>query len=194
MSKHSEENKKNGTKAAGEAPEKKPVETEENIKELQARLAEKEKEAASHYDKYVRALAELDNYKKHAAREKADLIKYSNENIIKDILPILDSLDRALDHAETTKDIEKFIEGLKIIHGQLLNCLEKYGVKKVETVGQEFDPNIHEAIQSVESSEHESNKVVEEFEKGYLLNDRLLKAAKVSVSKRKPGEGETEEE
>jgi molecular chaperone GrpE len=190
MSKQTDENKKKETKHnAGETADKKPgearVDTGDNLSE---QLAEKEKEAAANYDKYVRSVAELENFKKHAAREKADLLRFGNENIIKDILPILDSLDRALDHAENTKEIESIIKGLKIIYGQFVNCLEKCGVKRVETIGQEFDPNMHEAIQCVESNECEGNKVVEEFEKGYLLNDRLLKPAKVSVSKRKPSE------
>ena len=190
MGKHADETKKKENKhPAGETAGNKPTDAGADTGDnLSAQLAEKEKEAAANYDKYVRSVAELENFKRHAAREKADLIKYGNENIIKDILPVLDSLDRALEHAETTKEIESLIKGLKIIYGQLVNCLEKFGVKRIETIGQEFDPNVHEAIQRVEDSEHEDNQVVAEFEKGYLLNDRLLKAAKVSVAKRKASE------
>jgi len=155
--------------------------------DLPARLLEKEKEAKENYEKYLRSVAELENYKKFAAKERADLIRYNNENIIRDILPILDSLDRALDLEGTSKDVKAFMEGLRMIQEQLLARLEKYGVRRIEAVGKEFDPNIHEALMQVESDEHEENHVISEFEKGYILNDRLLKPAKVSVAKR-PGE------
>jgi molecular chaperone GrpE len=191
MNKHLEEDhkKRKEKKPSNEHSEAKSTDeqasnSENEVEKMKTNLVEKEKEAAEAQDKYLRALAELDNYKKFAAREKADLIKFGNENIIKDIIPILDNLDRALDHAEKTPGKESFIEGFRIIQGQILSCLEKYGVTKIESVGQDFDPNIHEAIQMVESPEYESNKVVEEFQRGYLLNGRLLKPAKVSVSKR----------
>ncbi len=153
-------------------------------KELALRLREKEKEAADNYDKYVRAVAELENYRKRAAREKADTIKYGNENLLRDILPMVDSMDRALDHASNSDDFAAFKEGLKLIHNQLLCVLEKHGVTRVECSEQDFDPNVHEAMMQVDSAEHENNKVVCEFEKGYLLNGRLLRPAKVSVCKR----------
>ena len=187
MGKHSEkknQNTKNQEKPqTEEKQERTGAETEAPLKELQSRLEEKEKEAAENYDKYLRISAELDNYKKHAARERADLIKFSNETIIKDILPVMDSLDRALDHAQNAGGNDKFLHGLKIIHSQLLQFLEKHGVRRVESVGKEFDPNIHEAVLKVESKEHGDNEIIEEFEKGYLLHNRLLKPAKVSVSK-----------
>lgn len=156
--------------------------------DLPVKLLEKEKEAKENYEKYLRSVAELENYKKFAAKERADLIRYNSENIIRDILPILDSLDRALDHAGTSKDVNAFMEGVRMIQEQLLNRLEKYGVRRIEAAGREFDPNIHEALLQVESDEHEDNHVVTEFEKGYLLNDRLLKPAKVSVAKHSSGE------
>jgi molecular chaperone GrpE len=156
--------------------------------DLPAKLLEKEKEAKENYEKYLRAVAELENYKKFAAKERADLIRYNSENIIRDILPILDSLDRALDLAGTSKDVNAFMDGVRMIQEQLFNRLEKHGVRKIEAAGREFDPNIHEALLQVESDEHENNHVVTEFEKGYLLNDRLLKPAKVSVAKHPSGE------
>jgi len=162
--------------------------------DLPAKLLEKEKEAKENYEKYLRSVAELENYKKFAAKERADLIRYNNESIIRDLLPILDSLDRALDLAGSSKDVNAFMDGVRMIQEQLLNRLEKYGVRKIEAVGREFDPNIHEALLQVESDEHENNHVVTEFEKGYLLNDRLLKPAKVSVARRPEGEKENEKE
>jgi molecular chaperone GrpE len=192
MTKHSEEEKKHKTRhgeKAGEAQaEARPEEKADKGEDLQERLAKKEKEAADNYDKYVRAVADLDNFKKHAAKEKTELLKFGNENLIKDILPILDNFDRGLEHAESTQDIGKLVEGLKMIKSQLLGCLEKYGVVAIESIGREFDPNLHEAMTTVETTEHEPNRVVQEFEKGYLLNNRLLKPAKVAVSKRTESE------
>ena len=152
--------------------------------DLAAKLQEKEKEAADNYDKYVRAVAELENYKKRALREKTDSIRYGNENIIKDILPLVDNLDRALQHAGNSGDFEAFKKGLKMLQDQLLCALEKHGVQKVECADKDFDPNVHEAMFQVDSDIHDDNKVVEELERGYILNGRLLRPAKVSVCKR----------
>lgn len=152
--------------------------------ELEVSLSEKEKEAATNYDKYLRAVADLDNYKKRAAKEKTEIIKYGKEDVIKDILPFVDSLDRALEHAESTNDIPSFKEGLKLIQDQLLTCLKKHGVDRIETCGKEFDPNFHEALMQVDNEHLDENKVVGEFERGYLLNGRLLRPAKVSVCKK----------
>ena len=153
----------------------------DRVEELMRKLEEKEKEAAENYDRYVRAAADLENYRKRAAREKADCIKYGQENLIRDILPMVDSLGRAMEHACNSSDFEAFREGLKLVQNQLTCCLEKHGVEAIEAAGKDFDPNFHEAMIQVESREHKDNAVVEEFEKGYLLNGRLLRPAKVSV-------------
>ena len=155
---------------------------QENV-DINKKLEEKEKEATDNYDKYLRAVADLDNYKKRAIREKADIIKYGKEDVIKDILPFVDSLDRALEHADSS-DVQAFKEGIKLIQEQLLSCLKKHGVEKIDSVGLDFDPNFHEAMMQVESEEHAENKVVNEMEKGYLLNGRLLRPSKVCVCKK----------
>jgi molecular chaperone GrpE len=154
------------------------------ISELKATLTEKEKEAAENYDKYLRMVAELDNYKKRAAREKADIIKFGKEEVIKDVLPFVDSLDRALEHSDKSTDIRSFKEGLKLMQDQLLGCLKKHGVERIECLGREFDPNFHEAMMQVDSEHHEENKVINEFQRGYLLNGRLLRPSQVSVCKK----------
>jgi molecular chaperone GrpE len=163
----------------------KNIDTE--IESLEAPLNELEKskqEAADNYDKFLRASAELENYKKRAVKELADAINYGNEKIIKDILPIMDSLERALDHATAnSEDFDTYLEGLKLIYEKLLKTLEKHGVEKIDAVGMDFDPNFHEAMLQVESEDYEDNKIVEEFEGGYLLNGRLLRPAKAAVSK-----------
>lgn len=151
--------------------------------DLMVRLEEAEKKAAENFDKYVRAVAELDNYRKRAAREKADAIAYGNETLIKDVLPIIDSLDRATEHACKAADMGAFKEGFKLVKDQLLCCLGKHGVETIAAVGTDFDPQLHDAMLQVESGAEGHSKVVEEFEKGYLLKGRLLKPAKVSVGR-----------
>ena len=151
--------------------------------DLMVKLAEAEKRAAENYDKYVRTVAELDNYRKRAVREKTDAIQYGNENLLRDILPLVDGMDRALEHACNSEDFEAFRKGLKLLQGQLLGCLQKHGVEMIDTAGKDFDPHVHEAMMQVESAEHGDSKVVGEFERGYLLNGRLLRPAKVSVCK-----------
>jgi molecular chaperone GrpE len=168
----------------GEHHEDKVVTENHNQKDedLKKKLEEKEKEAASNYDKYLRAVAELDNYKKRTAREKADIIKFGKEEIIRDILPFVDSLDRALEH--DTGDVQAFKDGVVLIQEQLLSCLKKHGVERIETAGMNFDPNFHEALMQLESDQHEDNKIVSEMGKGYLLNGRLLRPSKVCVCKK----------
>jgi molecular chaperone GrpE len=154
--------------------------------DLRARLEAKEKEAAENYDRYLRAMAELDNYRKRAARDKEDAIKYGNEKLIKDILPILDSLDRALHQSAdmaARNNFEAFQQGLELIHTQILGCLERHGVVKISAKGEAFDPDKHQALMQVETPEMESNLVVDEYESGYTLHGRLLRPSKVSVSK-----------
>jgi len=150
--------------------------------ELKKKLEDKEKESTANYDKYLRAVAELDNYRKRAARERTEIIKYGKEDIIKDILPFMDSLDRALEH--DTGDVQAFKDGIVLIQEQLLCCLKKHGVERIETAGMDFDPNFHEALMQTESDRHENNKIVSEMEKGYLLNGRLLRPSRVCVCKK----------
>ncbi len=158
-------------------------ETKAGEANLQEQLEEKQKEAAANYDKYLRAVADLDNYKKRAARERADYIKYANENILKDLLSILDNMERAREHAGNSRDFDSFLEGLDLIQGQFRDLLARYGVEAIQTKDREFDPNVHEAVMSVPGNAENDNSIVEEFEKGYMLNGRLLRPAKVSVAK-----------
>jgi molecular chaperone GrpE len=158
-------------------------EREKEIEELKKRVEEKEKEVREHHDRLLRVAADFDNYKKRAAKEKEEWAKFANEDLIKSILPFVDNLERAVNHSEKTQDIQVLIEGIKLTVQQLLQTLNKFGVSPIESVGRPFDPSMHEAMMVVETNQHEPNRVVEEFQKGYLLNDRLLRAATVSVSK-----------
>ena len=152
-------------------------------KALLAKLEEAEKSASENHDRYLRSCAELENYRKRAARDREDFIKYGNETLIKDILPTVDSMDRALKHASDSADFKAFVDGLGLIRDSFLAALGRHGVEEIGAIGKDFDPNFHEALMQVEGKKKEDNKVVEEFEKGYLLNDRLLRPSKVSISK-----------
>jgi len=103
--------------------------------------------------------------------------------LIKSILPFVDNLERAVNHSEKTEDIQSLVEGIKLTLQQLLQTLYKFGVSPIESLGRPFDPAVHEAMLVVETDQQEANRVVEEFQKGYLLNNRLLRPATVSVSK-----------
>lgn len=153
------------------------------VEELKKRLNEKEKEAKESLDRLLRIAADFENYKKRAAREKEDWTKFSNEDLIKSILPFIDNLERAVDHAEKVTDTGVLIEGIKLTLQQVLQTLNRFGLTPFESVGKPFDPARHEAMLVVETDRHEPDQVVEEFQRGYLLNERLIRPATVSVSK-----------
>jgi molecular chaperone GrpE len=162
---------------------KKKEDKEKEIEELKNKLEEKEKEAKENYDRLLRTAADLENYKKRVAKEKEDWTKFANEDLIKAILPFIDNLERAINHAEKVVDSGVLIEGVRLTIQQLLQTLNKFGLSSFESVGKPFDPAMHEAMLVVETDKHEPNQVVEEFQKGYLLNNRLIRPATVSVSK-----------
>jgi len=156
---------------------------DKEIEELKKKLEEKEKEAKENYDRLLRTAADFENYKKRAAKEKEDWTKFANEDLIRAILPFIDNLERAVNHAQKIADTGVLVEGVQLTLQQLLQALNKFGLSSFESVGKPFDPAMHEAMLVVETDKHEPNQVVEEFQKGYLLNDRLLRPATVSVSK-----------
>ena len=166
-------------------------EREKEIEELKKKVEEKEKELREHHDRLLRVAADFDNYKKRAAKEKEEWVKFANEDLIKSILPFVDNLERAVNHSEKTEDIQGLVDGIKLTVQQLLQTLNRFGVSPIESLGKPFDPAVHEAMLVVETDQHEPNQVVEEFQKGYLLNDRLLRPATVSVSKPSEKEAQT---
>ncbi len=158
-------------------------EKEKEIAELKKKLEEKEKEIKEHHDRLLRLAADFENYKKRAAREKEDWTKFANEDLLRVILPFIDNLERAIDHAQKVADTGVLIEGVRLTIQQILQTLNRFGLSSFQSVGKPFDPAVHEAMLVVETDKHEPNQVVEEFQKGYLLHDRLLRPATVSVSK-----------
>ena len=167
----------------GETKHPKKKKDEKEIEELKNKLEQKEKEAKEYYDRLLREAADFENFKKRAARDKEDWTKFANEDLIKAILPVIDNLERAINHAEKVVDTGVMIEGVRLTIRQILQTLNRFGLASFESVGKPFDPSMHEAMLVVESDEHQPNHVVEEFQKGYLLNNRLLRPATVSVSK-----------
>jgi molecular chaperone GrpE len=150
---------------------------------LRQQLAAKEQEAKDNYDRYVRQIAEAENFKKRNARERDDAIRFANEMLLKDLLPIIDNLERAIAHAATGENGKPLVEGVEMVLRGFLDVLSKFGVGPIVAVGEPFDPSKHEAIAHVVSDVHEPNVVVEELHKGYIFRDRLLRAALVSVAK-----------
>ena len=139
-------------------------------------------------DKYMRAYAEMENIRRRHERDRADLIKYALENVFKDFLPVLDSLEKALpdDAANAPKangsgSEQSYYEGMLMVKRQLLDVFRKHGLEEISAAGSAFDPNVHQAIQRVESPDVHIETVGSEFAKGYLLNGRLLRPAMVSV-------------
>ena len=172
---------------------KKKEDKDHEIEELKKRLEEKEKEAKENFDRFLRIAADLENYKKRAAREKEDWTKFANEDLMKSILPFIDNLERAVNHAEKVVDTGVLTEGIKLTLQQILQTLNLFGLAPFDSVGTPFDPARHEAMLVVETDQHEPDQVVEEFQKGYLLNERLLRPATVSVAKSPSKEAQVNE-
>ncbi|RME58338.1 MAG: nucleotide exchange factor GrpE [Candidatus Dadabacteria bacterium] len=159
---------------------------DEEENSLLKRINELEKELEKAHNKYLRALADLENYQKRVLKERSELLKYQGEKLIVDLLEVVDDLERALEHKES--DPEKIKEGLSLIYKRFTDLLSKWGVVGESAVGKEFDPAKHEAISKVESEEGEG-KVVDELKKAYYYKDKLLRPAQVVVAV--PGEKET---
>src|SRR5690606_17098895 len=128
-----------------------------------------------------RLKAEFDNFRKRTQREKEEISKYAAERIILSLLPVIDNFERAIESTANNKDFESFSQGVNLIFRQLYKVLEDEGLKAIEAVGQQFDPNLHEAMMK-EESDQEENIVLEEFQKGYFLKDKVIRFSKVKVS------------
>lgn len=156
------------------------------------KLLAAQEEIAGYRDMVLRSAAEFDNYKKRMERDRNAAMKYAGEHILREILPVVDNLERALAQgvvtgAEAEKNLAALLEGVQLTLKSLLTTLEKFEVKAIESVGQPFDPNIQEALVMEPSDEVPASHVLSEFEKGYFYKDRLLRVAKVIVSSGKAG-------
>jgi len=133
-------------------------------------------------DHLKRLQAEFDNYRKRIQREREELSAYMLQGFMAQLLPVADAFHRAMETAGQTADIESYRQGVEMVYKQLMNILKESGLEKIETVGQKFDPNLHEAVSQVESAEHEPGAIVTEFSPGYQLKERVIQAPKVQVA------------
>jgi len=145
-------------------------------------LAAKTEEYKVLNDRFLRLAAEFENYKRLTQRDQRDQIRFANELLLKELLPVVDNMERAIKAAQDNGGSSALVQGVDLTLKQLSGALAKFGVQAVEAVGQAFDPNAHQAVAHVPSDSVPSNHVVDEFQKGYRLYDRILRAAMVSVS------------
>ena len=168
--------------AAQEEPAEEAAEPEEKAAEPEKGTEEdpRDKKIEELNAKYMRLMADFQNQKKRFDKEKADIHQYANEKIVKNLLEVLDNFERALD---ATKDADPSLhEGMELIFKQLMAALEKAGVAEIKALGEEFDPNFHNAVMMEETDEYESNKVSEVMQKGYTLNSRVIRPSMVKVA------------
>jgi len=163
------------------APEDQPSSGDQSIED---QLAGAEARAQENYDRLLRISAEFDNYKKRTAREMSEIRKYAYEGLCRDLLTVVDNLERAMEAAGSDSHIEdSMLEGIGMTHKELLKVLEKYHVTPLESEGEAFDPNIHQAVLQEPTGDQPANTVIREFSKGYMIRERLLRPAMVVVAK-----------
>jgi molecular chaperone GrpE len=133
-------------------------------------------------NKYLRLAAEFENYKRLAQRDQREQAKFANETVLKELLPVIDNLERAIGFSQGHSGSDGLIQGIELTHKQFLETLSKFGVRPIGSVGEMFDPSRHQAVAYVPSPGAADNTIVEEYQKGYLLHDRVLRAAMVAVA------------
>lgn len=210
---NAEEEKKAGAKEKAEAEAKKLREELEREKKKREKAAKKEKEAeepdeaetagvgegeeeksekseeAEESERYMRLMAEFQNFKRRAAKEKTDIHAYANERIVGDLLPVLDNFERALDTASedaegVSEELSNYAKGMQLIFEQLKTALENAGLKEIEALGCDFDPNVHNAVMTENLEEFDNDKISKVLQKGYKLNDKVVRPSMVAVNKK----------
>lgn len=196
-------------KPASEGPENIAEQVEENpaeemageaeeaadpLQELKKEIDSAKQEASKNWDLYLRERADLENTRKRHQRDREEAIRFANDRLLKEMIPVLDNLERAVGHAEQGDDNNQgLVEGVNMTINQFRKVLEDFGVKPINALGADFDPNVHQAMGQVESQDQAPNTVVSEFQKGYLLNDRLLRPSLVMVAKAPSGANEAQD-
>jgi len=177
-------------KEASQEAEKKPGKKagKKNNRKAENKIAAKleaaEKEAGENYDRFLRISAEFENYKKRKDRETADFRKYANEVLVKELLPVIDNLERAIETSAEHDDASGcLLEGVNMTLKEIFKVFEKFAVKAVDAVGNQFAPAYHQAMMQEETEEHADNTVIKELQKGYTIHDRLLRPSMVVVAK-----------
>jgi molecular chaperone GrpE len=162
-------------------PSRKELETE--LEDLSQELEKVSAELEDTKDRFLRGLADFDNYRKRVTREREQLVRCANEDLIKRMLEVVDNLERALAAASETEDLEGFKKGVELIYEHLKEVLTKEGLCPIACLGEAFDPNFHEAVMALEKEGEKPEKVIEEIQKGYTLDGRVIRPSKVVVSK-----------
>jgi molecular chaperone GrpE len=165
-----------GSPSGNEASDDNTESADKVTEELKAKVAELN-------DKFLRQAAEFENFKRRNAKERIELIQTAGRDVISDLLDVLDDSDRAQKQMENTDDIEQIKEGISLVFSKLRNSLSAKGLKAMDAKGKDFDPDLHEAIAEIEGGEKMKGKVIDEVQKGYYLNDKIIRYAKVVVGK-----------
>ncbi|WP_243734890.1 nucleotide exchange factor GrpE [Paenibacillus turpanensis] len=155
--------------AGTESPE------QQEIKRLQ-------QQADENYQRYLRTQADFDNFRRRTRQEKEDFAKYASQKLIEQLLPVVDNFERAVTVSKNGGDTDSLLKGIEMIFRQMEQLLDNEGVKAIESIGQPFNPEVHQAVMTVETDEHEAGTVVEELQKGYMLKDKVIRPAMVKVS------------
>jgi molecular chaperone GrpE len=173
----------------GDPIEDTPIQAEEMLAENplgeqaeEDRLTELQRQADENHNRFLRAQADFDNFRRRTQKEKEELAQYASLKLVSELLPVLDNFERALLSGGEAAATNSFAKGIDMIYRQFAQVLESEGLKKIEAVGQPFDPEMHQAIMQVESEEHEAGTVVEVIQNGYWLKDKVLRPAMVKVS------------
>lgn len=185
MSKKDKEQKSDEEMKEQAVEEVNPQDTAAQEEKAAAEIAELQAKVAELTDKMLRIQAEAENYKKRTLRDSEDAIAFANKGLVSDLVPTLDALDLAIAHAQKKEEDKAIADGLILVRTTLLSALGKWGLALIETEGKEFDPSVHEACLMEESADVEVDTVAQELQKGYTLNGRVIRAAKVKVNKAK---------
>jgi molecular chaperone GrpE len=163
--------------------EKRPGPKKDELEELRAQIEELQKEKEEVFSKLQRVSADYVNFEKRAPKQIADTISYEKEKIIKSLLPALDNFEHTLQNAHAAEESGVLVKGVQIIYDQMLDILKSHGVEQIEALGEIFDPTVHEAMTRRAEADQEDGVVLEEFQKGYKLNGRVIRPSKVIVNK-----------
>jgi len=180
-----EEEKRSKNKQEDKDKEVSAKAIEDDIKILREKLKEKETEAAEYLNTLQRLQADFDNYKKRMVKEQTEFLAVASKDLILELIPVIDNLERALKASKESKDFNSLSKGVEMVHAQLMEVLNRAGLSEIDPNGEEFDPFHHEAVMQVESEKHADNTVVDVLHKGYLLKGKLLRPAAVKVTKKK---------
>ena len=166
----------------------------DSLQKLRQELAEAKEEAGKNWDLYLRERADLENARKRHQRDREEAIRFANDRLLREMIPVLDNLERAVGHAEQgDDDSQGLLEGVNMTINQFRKVLEDFGVKPINALGEDFNPNLHQAMGHVETTDQAPNTVTSEFQKGYLLNDRLLRPSLVMVARAPNGATENQD-